>query len=153
MALTDIYTQLGEDRLRDLLRHVSMGKLKTFQMFDRLKARAHLSKLSSESLRNAAPKLLGRIQGGDDVLAQELAQCILVSHLPMITAVLDHLGVPHSEGFFDKEADVAAKLEGAWQQSAYTAFADKHPQSVLVFYLNHLANEVTPDLPVFLPAA
>ena len=36
MLLHELYGHLGEDRLRDMLRHVSLGKLKTFQMFDRV---------------------------------------------------------------------------------------------------------------------
>jgi len=153
MLLQELYGHLGEDNLRDLLRHVSLGKLKTFQMFDRLKTRCHLSKLNSENLRNAAPKLLERMNEGDGVLATELAQCILVSHMDLIIAVLDKLGVPHNEGFFDKDADVASKLVGKWQQEAYDAVKDKFPKSVLVFYLNHLAIEVNPETPLFQPAA
>jgi hypothetical protein len=53
MHLTELYGHLGEDGMRDLLRQVSLSKLKTFQMFDRLKTRCHLTKLNSESLRNA----------------------------------------------------------------------------------------------------
>ena len=152
MHLHELYGQLGEDTLRDLLRHVSLSKLKTFQMFDRLKTRAHLTKLNSENLRNAAPKLLGRMAEGDAVLATELAQCILVSHMDLIIAVLDKLGVAHSEGFFDKDADVASKLVGNWQQEAYDAVKDKFPKSLLVFYINHLAIEVNPDSTPFQPA-
>ena len=152
MLLSELYVQLGEDRLRELLRHVSLGKLKTFQMFDRLKTRCHLSKLNQENLRNASPKLLARIQEGDDVLAAELAQCVLVSHMDLIIAVLDKQGVAHTDGFFDKEADVASKLTSGWQQACYDAFADKFPKSVLVFYLNHLAIETNPEATVFLPA-
>ena len=152
MLLHDLYGHLGEDNLRELLRHVSLGKLKTFQMFDRLKTRCHLSKLNSETLRNAAPKLLGRMADGDAVLATELAQCILIGHMDLIVAVLNKLGVAHNEGFFDKDSDIAAKLVGNWQQEAYDAEKDKFPKSVLVFYLNHLAIEVNPEAPLFQPA-
>ena len=151
MLLSEIYVQLGEDRLRELLRHVSLGKLKTFQMFDRLKTRCHLTKLNQEHLRNASPKLIARMKEGDDVLATELAQCVLVSHMDLIIAVLDKQGVQHQEGFFDKDADVASKLTGDWQQACYDAFAEKFPKSVLVFYLNHLGVEVNPDATLFLP--
>ena len=145
MVLSEMYAALGEERLREALRQVSISKLKTFQMYDRLKTRAHLAKLNSENLRNAAPKLLARIQEGDATLATELAQCILVTHMDMIVAVLNQLGVAHNEGFFDKDADVAAKLTGDWQQPVYDAQKDKFPRAVLVFYLNHLAAEVTPE--------
>jgi hypothetical protein len=152
MHLHELYGHLGEDTVRDLLRHVSLSKLKTFQMFDRLKTRVHLTKLNSENLRNTAPKLIARMKDGDAVLATELAQCILVSHMDLIIAVLDKLGVAHSEGFFDKDADVASKLVGNWQQESYDAVKDKFPKSVLVFYLNHLAMEVNPDAAPFQPA-
>ena len=36
---------------------------------------------------------------------KDLAQAILVSHLEMITAVLDSVGVPHENGFFAKDVD------------------------------------------------
>ena len=48
----------------------------------------------------------------DDEFATDLAQAILVSHLDMIRAVLDHLGVPHEDGFFAKDAEVARLPEG-----------------------------------------
>jgi hypothetical protein len=152
MHLHELYGHLGEDGTRELLRHVSLSKLKTFQMFDRLKTRCHLTKLNSETLRNASPKLLARMADGDAVLATELSQCILVSHMDLIIAVLNKLGVPHSEGFFDKDADVASKLTGNWQQEAYDAVKDQFPKPVLAFYLNHLAIEVNPEATVFKPA-
>ena len=41
-----------------------------------------------------------------------LAQAILISHLDMIRAVLDHLGIPHEDGFFAKDAEIAEVSEG-----------------------------------------
>jgi hypothetical protein len=152
MQLHELYVALGEERLRDTLRHVSLGKLKTFQMFDRLKTRAHLSKLNQENLRNAAPKLIARLGEGEKDLATELAQCILVSNLDMIIAVLDRLGVEHNGGFFEKGEEVAAKLTPGWQQESFDALQEKFPKPVLVFYLNHLAVEVDENAQVFLPA-
>jgi hypothetical protein len=72
--------------------------------------------------------------------------------MDLIIAVLNQLGVPHNEGFFDKDADVASKLTGDWQQRAYDAVKDKFPQPVLAFYLNHLAIEVNPEAALFQPA-
>jgi hypothetical protein len=153
MPLSDIYAGLGEERFGQLLRHVSLGKLKTYQLFDRLKTRAHLAKLNQENLRKSAPKLWARLQSGDDELATDLAQCVLVSHMDMIIVVLDSLGVPHNEGFFEKDAALAGHLSGDWQERAYGEFRLKFPESVLAFYLNHLAMEVDEKAPLYLPPA
>lgn len=152
MPLCDVFLALGEDNLAQLLRHVSLGKLRTYQLFDRMKTRLHLAKLNQENLRKIAPKVWARIANQEEDLAVELSQAVLVSHLDMIVSVLDHLGVPHSDGFFDKDAKVAEHLTGNWQQKAFDAFHEKHPHAVLVFYLNHLAHEVMPGYPVFAPS-
>src|ERR1039458_8091870 len=44
------------------------------------KVRAHLSKVNTEGLRKAVPKLWDRIAAGDEDFAKDLAQAILVSH-------------------------------------------------------------------------
>jgi hypothetical protein len=152
MRLHAIYAGLGEDRLGNLLRQVSLGKLKTYQLFERLKARAHLSKLNQDTLRRAAPRLWSRLQEGDEELATDLAQCILVSHLDMIVALLDYLGVPHNDGFFEKDAGITGRLAGGWQNRAYEAFRGNYSEELLVFYLNHLAREVDENSALFLPA-
>ena len=141
MQLSEIYVSLGDAGFLDLLRRVSMGRLRTYQMFDPLKVRLHLTKLNSEHLRMSAPRLFERIKAGDEELATDLAQAILVSHLDMIIETLDFLGIPHRDGFFDKGADISKYLSEDWQQRAYDALKAKHPESVLKFYLNHLAQE------------
>ena len=153
MQVTDIYLGLGKERLDDLLRSVSMGRLKTYQLFDRMKLRLHLNKLNSETLRKAAPRIWARIEERDEAFTAELSQAILISHFEMIKAVLDHLGIPHEEGFFSKDTDVAALLKDGWQQSAWEAFRDKYGKAPLLFYINHLAWEVTSPTEVFAPAA
>lgn len=152
MQLSDIFRGLGRESLDELLRAISLGKLKTYQLFDRVKTRLHLAKLNQESLRRAAPRLWTRLEEKDGQLAVDLSQAILVSHLDMIVTVLDYLGVPHSDGFFDKDAKVAEHLTGDWQQRAYDNFGAKYPAAVLVFYLNHLAHEVDESAPLFEPA-
>ena len=47
MQLSDIFLGLGEDNFLQLMRSVSMGRLRTYQLFDRVKTRLHLHKLSS----------------------------------------------------------------------------------------------------------
>ena len=151
MQLSEIYQGLGEQSFGELLKSVSMGKLKTFQLYDRMKVRLHLPKLNSETLRKSAPKLWERVQTEDE-FASDLAQAVLVSHLDMIRVVLDFLHVPHEDGFFAKDADVASYLKDDWSQRAYEQFKDVHPRAPLVFYLNHLGWELIKDFQLFNPA-
>jgi hypothetical protein len=154
MQLADIFLRLGEDRFSELLRSISLGRLKTYRLFDPLKARLHLTKLNSESLRKSAPRLWTRLGEGEASkdLATELSQAVLISHMDMIQAVLDFLGVPHQEGFFDKDADVSGHLKDGWLKSAWDEFRGKYPPAALLFYLNHLNWEVAKAQEVFLPS-
>ena len=153
MQLCDIFIGMGEDTFQQLMRTVSMGKLKTYQLFDRVKTRLHLNKLSSESLRKAAPRIWIRINEHDDDFASDLAQAILVSHLDLIKAVLDHLEVPHEDGFFAKDADVAGHLKEGWREEVWAKFRGTFPPAALLFYINHLAWEIAKAEDVFAPAA
>jgi hypothetical protein len=152
MQLPQIFLALGENNFQALLRSVSLGRLRTYQLFDRLKARAHLQKLNQENLRKAAPRLWTRLQAGDQELASDLSQCILVCALDMIIEVLNFLGVPHNDGFFDKDADVKSHLTEGWRQRAYDNFRARYPEAVLLFYLNHLAHEFDKEAEIFVPA-
>ncbi|MEP7352224.1 MAG: hypothetical protein ABI824_03245 [Acidobacteriota bacterium] len=153
MQLTDIFLRLGPDHFDQLLRSISIGRLKTFQLYERMKLRLHLPKLNSESLRKSAPRLWKRFEDKDETLATELSQCILISHMDMIKAALDHLGIEHEEGFFSKDSEVADHLKEGWQQAAWDALKDSHPHSALLFYINHLGFEAAKLQEVFLPAA
>jgi hypothetical protein len=154
MQLCDIFLGLGEETFSQLLRSISLGKLKTYQLFDRLKTRLYLNKLNSETLRKSAPRSWARLQEKDDEFATELSQAILVSHMDMIVAVLNHLGVPHQDGFFDKDADVAEYLKEGWRAEAWDKFHASFPPAALLFYINHLAWEVAKTEDVFVaPAA
>ena len=153
MQLSDIFLKLGEETFQQLMRTISIGRLKTYQLFDRMKTRLHVSKLNSESLRHAAPRAWARLSEPDEEFASELAQAILVSHLDLIKAVLDHLGVPHEEGFFAKDADVSSYLKEGWQQQVWEKFHAAFPPAALLFYINHLALEVAKAEEVFRPAA
>lgn len=152
MQLSEIYLGLGEESLQKLLRSISMGKLKTYQLFDRIKMRAHLGKLNSETLRKAAPRIWARLSEGEPELATDLAQAILVSHLDMIVDVLNFLGVPNEDGFFAKDTDAAAFLTEGWQQRAYEHFMGKYPAALLLFYINHLDQELNKEAILFAPA-
>jgi hypothetical protein len=153
MQVSDIYLGLGQDRFEQLLRSVSMGRLKTYKLYDRMKLRLHLSKLNSETLRKAAPRIWTRIESRDEEFSTELSQAILISHFDIITNVLDHLGVPHEDGFFAKDTDVKALLKDGWQQSAWEQFREKFAKAPLLFYINHLGWEVAESKEVFAPAA
>jgi hypothetical protein len=151
MHVSDIFIGLGEEGLRDLLRSISIGKLKTFQLFERVKARLRTPKLNTETLRKAAPRSWQRIQEGDAEFASELAQAILVSHLDMIVAVLNFLEIPNEDGFFAKELDGAKYLTEGWQTRVFEHFRGQYPETLLLFYINHLALEVQKAEEVFLP--
>ncbi|MBI2686245.1 MAG: hypothetical protein HYX27_08010 [Acidobacteria bacterium] len=154
MQLCDIYEGLGDQAFRDLLKAISLGKLRTYQLFERLKVRLRLNKLNTESLAKSAPRQWERIvKERDDAFAMELGQAVLVCHMDVIVDVLDHLQIPHQEGFFEKDADISKFLTGEWQQRAWDAFSEKHPRAVLAFYLNHLAVEMTKEPVLFNPLA
>lgn len=153
MQLADLFLGLGEENFSGLLRTISMGKLKTYQLYERLKTRAHLGKLNSETLRRAGPRLWERMGERDDAFATDIAQAALISHLDLIADVLNFLGVPHEEGFFAKDADVSGHLTEGWQERAWARFENAHPKPALLFYLNHLAWEVGKSEQVYRPAA
>jgi hypothetical protein len=153
MQLSDIFLQLGEENFNNLLRSISMGRLKTYQLYDRVKTRLYLTKLNSETLRKAAPRLWTRMGERDDEFASDVAQAILISHLDMIRAILDHQGIPHEDGFFAKDAEVAAYLPEGWQQKVSEKFHTVYPAAALLFYINHLGWEISKTEQVFQPAA
>jgi hypothetical protein len=152
MPLSQVYVGLGQDDLRELLTTISLGKLKTYQMFEPLKLRLHLTKLNSETLRRSAARVWPRLEQGDEDLAKELGQAILISHMGLIVSVLDELGIPHQEGFFDKDLDSSKYLTEGWQQRVYEKFRGQYPDAALRFYLNHLAFDFAESAPVFSPA-
>lgn len=153
MQLSGVFLQLGEDRLPQLLRAVSIGKLKTYQLYERFKTRTHLPKVNTESLRKAAPRFWTRLNEHDEEFATDLSQAILISHMDMITAVLNFLGVPNEEGFFAKDLDARQYLTEGWQSRVYNHFKDEYPQPLLLFYINHLGWELGSAQEAYLPAA
>jgi hypothetical protein len=150
MLLSEIFVGQGEPAFAELVRAISVGKLKTYQLYDRMKVRFHLAKLNAEHMKKATPRFWVRVNEKDEEFATELAQAILVSHLDMIKAVIDDLGIPNQDGFFDKDIDGAKYLTEGWQQRTYEKFKDAYPAPVLLFYINHLAWELTKSEEVFL---
>jgi len=153
MQLSGLFLQLGEERLPQLLRAVSIGKLKTYQIYERFKTRTHLAKVNTESLRKAAPRFWTRLNEKDEEFATDLSQAILISHMDMIAAVLNFLGVPNEEGFFAKDIDAKEYLTEGWQTRAWEKFRNDYPEPLLLFYINHLAWELESAQDAYLPAA
>src|SRR5579884_4292933 len=142
MQLSEVYRGLGERMFSEAVRTISIGKLKTFQLYDRMKVRLHLPKLNSEGLRKSTPRFWERVNEGDEDFCTELGQAILVSHLDMIVAALGILGIPNEDGFFSKDLDPAPYLTEGWQQRVLDGLRDKFPEALLVFYINHLGWEL-----------
>src|ERR1700730_98734 len=115
MEISEVYVGLGQDTFAQLIRGISIGKLKTYQIYEGFKVRAHLQKMNTESLRKAVPKLWERIGARDEDFAKDLAQAVLVSHVDMITAVLDFLAIPHESGFFSKDIDPKPYFTEGWE--------------------------------------
>ena len=153
MQMCGVYKALGPEVFHHLVRGISIGKLKTYQVYERFKTRARLVKLNSEALRKAEPKFWARIEAGEEDFATDLSQVFLLSHLAMIVDILNFLGIPNEEGFFDKDLKPESYLQEGWQKSVYEKFAEQYPPQILLFYINHLDWELNKTEQVFLPAA
>jgi hypothetical protein len=142
MQISDVYLGLGEEAFGQLVRGISIGKLRTYQIYEGFKVRAHLPKVNTELVRKAIPRFWARLHERDEDLGKELAQAILVSHLDMITAVLDFVGVPHENGFFAKGLDPKPYFTEGWEERVLEKFHGSHADPLLVFYINHLRWEL-----------
>jgi hypothetical protein len=150
MQLSDVFLGLGAEGFSQLFHSISIGRLKSYQLFDRAKARLHLAKLNSEMLRKSAPRIWARVAEKDEELCTDLAQFVLVCHLEMIKAVLDFLEIPNQNGFFAKDVDISGCLSEGWQQRVWEKFHEQFPRTALMFYINHLAREMTKETQLFL---
>ena len=153
MDISDVYLGLGQDAFAHLIRGISIGKLKTYQIYEGFKVRTHLQKVNTETLRKAVPRLWQRIADRDEEFARDMAQAVLVSHLDMIGAVLDFLGVPHEGGFFAKDLDAKQYFPEGWEARVFDQFHSIHPESILLFYINHLRWELLNASDVYRPAS
>jgi hypothetical protein len=152
MQISEVFLSLGEGTFADLVRQISIGKLKTYQLYEPLKTRAHLARLNTEALRKSTPRFWTRLQEGDQDFARDLAQAVLVSHIQMLADVLDFLGIPNRDGFFDKSLDASKHLTEGWQGRVYDQFRERYPEAVLRLYINHLAWELEKEPAMFVPA-
>jgi hypothetical protein len=153
MQLSEVYLKLGESGFGQLVQSVSIGKLKTYQLYDAFKASAHLTKLYTESLHKHIPRFWTRLSGHDEQFAKDLAQTVLVSHLDMIVAVLDFLEIPHESGFFNKDLNAKSYLTEGWAERVFEKFRAVYSEPVLLFYINHLSWELTDQAEPFAPAS
>ena len=151
MQLCDIFLQLGPEGFAQLTRSVSIGKLKTYQLYEGFKASAHLTKVNTESLRKSAPRFWQRLEGREEEFAKDLGQAVLVSHIDMIIAVLDFLGIPNEAGFFNKDVDAMPFLTEGWQGRVFERFRGTYPEPLLLFYINHLGWELAGATEAFVP--
>lgn len=152
MQLSDVFLQLGEERLRQLVRGISIGKLRTYQLYDRFKTRTHLPKVNTENLKKAVPRFVQRLSAHDEEFATDLAQAILIAHMDMIQDVLNFIGLPNQEGFFDKDVDAKPYLTEGWQKRSWEQFQGKYNPDILLFYINHLDWELGGATQAYLPA-
>jgi len=153
MQISDVYLGLGQEAFGQLIHGISIGKLKTYQIYEGFKVRAHLHKVNTEILRKSAPRFWERVMDGDIEFAKDLAQAILVSHLDLITAVLDFLGVPHENGFFAKDMDSKPYFTEGWEGRVFEKFCNTYSEPLLVFYINHLRWELLGAQELFRPAS
>jgi hypothetical protein len=153
MEISEVYLGMGRDAFEQLVRSVSIGKLKTYQMYEGFKVRAHLHKVNTELLRKSIPKFWARLSEHDEDLGKDLAQAILISHLEMITAVLDFLGVPHENGFFAKGLDPKPFFTDGWEDRVSQNFRERFPDPILAFYINHLRWELLGATELYHPAS
>src|ERR1700736_6093295 len=142
MPLTEVFLSIGEDGFGRVIHSISIGKLKTYQLYYRFKTRTHLPKLNAENLQKATPRLWARLSAKDEEYAQDLSQAVLVSHLDIIVAVLNFLGIPHEGGFFAKDLDATPHLTEGWKERVLEKFKDVYPEPLLRFYTAHLTGEL-----------
>ena len=142
MDISEVYRSLGQEGFAQLIRGISIGKLRTYQIYEGFKVRAHLTKVNTESLRKSTPKFWDRIMAGDEEFGRDLAQSILVSHLDLIGGVLDFLGVPHENGFFAKDMDPKPYFTEGWEDRVFEKFRAGNSEPLVLFYINHLRWEM-----------
>src|ERR1043166_2034367 len=126
MQLSDVFLQLGEEHLRQLVRGISIGKLRTYQLYDRFKTRTHLPKVNTENLRKAVPKFWQRLEAHETEFAPDLSQAILIAHVNRIATFLNFLGIPNQEGFFEKDIDAKPYLTEGWQTRVLEKFKGEY---------------------------
>lgn len=155
MDLVGVYSALGQARCANLVGTISIGALRTYGVYEAIKIRSRLRRLNRKKLRASSAKLWKRIADGDEDLARDLSQGVLVSNIPFVVAVLDHLGIEHDgSGFFANEADRVEHLTPGWAGNVFGEFSGRYPDELVLLYINHLGWETkTLDSPYMGPSA
>jgi len=153
MQISEVYAGLGQENFGQLLRTISIGKLRTYKIYEGFKVRAHLHKLNTESIRKSTPRFWERIASGDEDFGKDLAQSVLVSHLDLVIAVLDFLGIPNDDGFFKKDMDPKPYFSEGWEDRVFERFRSVFPEALVIFYINHLRWELLGANEVYRPVA
>lgn len=142
MDLAEVYQALGQERVAGSVRTVSMGALKTFGVYKAIKVRSRLSKLNRLNLQRAAGRLWQRVADGDTDLGRDLAQAVLVSNIPLISAVLDFLEIEHDgNGLISTDSDHSESLSDGWAERVFAHCKDRFDQDLLLLYINYLGWE------------
>ena len=152
MEISDVYLDMGQEAFGQLIRGISIGKLRTYQIYEGFKVRAHLNKVNTEALRKSVPRFWSRIEAKEEDFGRDLAQAVLVSHLDMIVAILDFLTVPHENGFFAKDMDPKPHFPDGWEARVLEHFNGQFPSPQLTFYINHLRWELLGAAAPYRPA-
>ena len=153
MQISDVFLGMGQEDFGQLVRGISIGKLRTYQIYEGFKVRLHLHKLNTETLRKALPKFWARIGERDNEFATDISQAVLVSHIDLVAQVLDALGIPHENGFFSKNMDPKPYFTEGWEQRIYEKFNGACPNALLIFYINHLRWELLAAEDLYRPAS
>lgn len=150
VEIWEVFQSLGRPALDELVRHISLGTLKAYKLYEPFKIRAHLTKLNTEHLRKSTGRFWDRLSSGDEGLAKDLAQAILVSNIGFIVEVLNFLNIPHDgNGFLPKDFSGEKYLTEGWQQRVENEFRGRYPDSLLRLYINHLMWEVDKQAKIY----
>jgi hypothetical protein len=74
MQISDVYLALGEEAFGQLIHGISIGRLKTYQMYEGFKVRAHLPKVNTELLRKAVPRFWARASAHEEDFSKDLGR-------------------------------------------------------------------------------
>ncbi|MBI3666269.1 MAG: hypothetical protein HY236_08610 [Acidobacteria bacterium] len=141
---------MGRPALDQLVGSISLGALRSYKLFDQFKVRARLAKLNAEHLRHARPRLWERLAGGDEELARDLTQAVLVSNIDFVVQVLDFLQIPHDgSGFFQKGVSADKYLTEGWQKRVLDEFGGRYSEALVLLYINHLMWETNRQAEMF----
>lgn len=144
MDLVGVYSALGQRGCNKLVRTISIGALRTYGVYEAIKIRSRLHTLNRQKLRASSPKLWKRIADGDEALARDLSEGVLVSNIPFIVAVLDFLGIEHDgSGFFPGDTDSMNRLTPGWASKVFGEFSGRYPDDLVLLYINHLGWETS----------